>query len=270
MLGATLRLCLAVAMVVLVTQLQVSQGVPDDEPTDWVDKWNNDSFTYYINELLQNYLSNISDPLVIEKPLELRLNVPYMADIELTMSNTELWGLQSLFAHNCTLGLGYSSGALLNETIVLNLKTPQLTIKTPAYVMNGTVVDHINLAGAGPASIIIDELSVGMTENGTISLSKLNFSDNATLDLEMKRWTVNFENLMPGTDLGTLFNEFFSAHGQELLDMFEIKFSESGKFVKLFNIIMEEVIMNIIDHITTRPPTTSTVTTDVSEGFTTP
>lgn len=46
---------------------------------------------------------------------------------------------------------------------------------------------------------------------------------------------VNFENLMPGTDMGTVFNEFFTMCGPELMDMLEIKLNESGVLLNLIN-----------------------------------
>nr|XP_045611677.1 uncharacterized protein LOC123766509 [Procambarus clarkii]XP_045611678.1 uncharacterized protein LOC123766509 [Procambarus clarkii] len=211
-----------VAMVVLVTLLQVNQALV---------------ITKFVNLFLQNYLNKISDPWELMEPLSLDLNVDYMADMTLTMNEPKVEGVTTFNAYNCTT-TNVADGKM---DIVLNFAAPQLTLSSAAYIMNGTLVDHINLEGRGPAEIVIENLDINIEGKGFIdyrvSSFYLNF-DNASLNLEMRRWTVNFEGVMPGTDLGTLFNEFFSAHGQELLDMLEIRIS-NGKLVDFINGLFE-------------------------------
>lgn len=40
---------------------------------------------------------------------------------------------------------------------------------------------------------------------------------------------------MPGTDLGTVFNEFFTMCGPELMDMLEIKINERDNLLNFIN-----------------------------------
>lgn len=51
---------------------------------------------------------------------------------------------------------------------------------------------------------------------------------------------VAFENMMPGTDLGTVFNEFFSMCGPELMDMLEIKINEGDHLLNFINGLLPE------------------------------
>lgn len=56
-----------------------------------------------------------------------------------------------------------------------------------------------------------------------------------TLHVSYFFFQVNFEGLMPGTDIGTVFNEFFTMCGPELMDMLEIKLNESGIVLNFIN-----------------------------------
>lgn len=46
---------------------------------------------------------------------------------------------------------------------------------------------------------------------------------------------VNLEDLMPGTDLGTVFNEFFSMYGPEIFDVIENNINKSDKLLNFLN-----------------------------------
>ncbi|KAG7158213.1 putative hemolymph juvenile hormone binding protein JHBP-like 6 [Homarus americanus] len=129
-------------------------------------------------------------------------------------------GVKSFTAHDCT----YDDAGNDKKSVVLKFQSPQLKIKTPAYVINGTVVDHIDLHGKGPASFIIDDFDLSVAVKGIINISG-----------KVITMVVDFEGLMPESDLGEVFNEFFSEHGPELFDILEDKINKSGKLVEFLN-----------------------------------
>ncbi|KAK8737755.1 hypothetical protein OTU49_004224, partial [Cherax quadricarinatus] len=183
-----------------------------------------------INSLLDDLLSNITDPLPLKTPLDLIVNMDFMADLKLTMINTTLADVTEFYAQECS----HDSDT---KVITLTLRAPTLTLFTPAYVINGTVVEHINLHGQGVATIVAEDLDISVTGKGTIhTLNPIYMQfEYATLDLKMSSWTVNFEGMMPGTDIGTLFNEFFTEHGSEILGMIAKKINESGELLDFLN-----------------------------------
>lgn len=60
------------------------------------------------------------------------------------------------------------------------------------------------------------------------------------MKLKLTLLQVDFENMMPGTDLGTVFNEFFSMSGPELMDMLEIKINEGDNLLNFINGLLPE------------------------------
>ncbi|XP_042241490.1 uncharacterized protein LOC121879066 [Homarus americanus] len=225
--GPTTRLGMVVVMVLAL--LQGTQAAPG-----YLQSPGNDEFTTIINEILTFILNSVDDPLNLKDPLNLRIDAPYMADVTLYMEKTTLAGVKSFTAHDCT----YDDAGNDKKSVVLKFQSPQLKIKTPAYVINGTVVDHIDLHGKGPASFIIDDFDLSVAVKGIINISGKVITmvvDSAIIDLEMRRWTVDFEGLMPESDLGEVFNEFFSEHGPELFDILEDKINKSGKLVEFLN-----------------------------------
>nr|XP_027238329.1 uncharacterized protein LOC113829360 [Penaeus vannamei] len=186
--------------------------------------------TAAVNLALKAYLTSVDDPLTLNPHIEYKIDAPLIADVLLTMDGATLGGVKDVTAENCDLT---GSGP---QDIELNLRASQLALSVPGYSMNGTVVDHIPLEGAGQASIVIEDLVAKLVGKGTATLSpfSVTFTEIA-LDLELFRWTVNFEDLAPGTDLGTVFNQFFSMCGPELFDILEIRLNEGDGLLDFIN-----------------------------------
>ncbi|XP_042862789.1 uncharacterized protein LOC122247523 isoform X2 [Penaeus japonicus] len=186
--------------------------------------------TAAVNLALKAYLNSITDPVALASHIEYNIDAPLIADVLLTMDGATLGGVKNIVAENCiTTGTGPSD-------IELHFNVPELMLEVPAYTMDGLVVDHIPLQGDGMASITIENLDISLVGKGTIQLVpfSVQFTEIA-LDLELLRWTVNFEDLAPGTDLGTVFNQFFSMCGPEIFDLLEIRLNDGDWLLNFIN-----------------------------------
>ncbi|XP_037772524.1 uncharacterized protein LOC119568182 [Penaeus monodon] len=186
--------------------------------------------TAAVNLALQAYLTTVTDPVALKPHIEYKIDAPLIADVLLTMDGATLGGVKGIKAENCLL-TGTDS-----QDIELNLRATELTLAMPAYTMNGSVVDHIPLHGKGQAGIEIEDLVASLVGKGTATLSpfSVQFTEIA-LDLELFRWTVDFQDLAPGTDLGTVFNQFFSMCGPEIFDLLEIRLNEGDGLLNFIN-----------------------------------
>ncbi|ROT84126.1 hypothetical protein C7M84_022702 [Penaeus vannamei] len=165
--------------------------------------------TAAVNLALKAYLTSVDDPLTLNPHIEYKIDAPLIADVLLTMDGATLGGVKDVTAENCDLT---GSGP---QDIELNLRASQLALSVPGYSMNGTVVDHIPLEGAGQASIVIEDLVAKLVGKGTATLSpfSVTFTEIA-LDLELFRWTqaiVEYEN----ADIGQ-YNETVSLKAKRM------------------------------------------------------
>ncbi|XP_071529112.1 uncharacterized protein [Panulirus ornatus] len=193
-----------------------------------------EDITDKVNLVLQAILAMTEDPLTLKDRVELSVNADLVAHLYLAMDQTTVAGVKTLTAHDC------SSEPLAKKKsrLTLSIAAPVITIDTPAYFMNGSFVDHINVDGQGHASIVIDDLDIKFEGIGEINLELSDFwmvFDEIVLDLEIRRWKVVFDNLMPGTDLGEVFNSFFSMCGPEIFDIIEKNMNEGGSLLDLVN-----------------------------------
>ncbi|XP_063872296.1 uncharacterized protein LOC135106858 [Scylla paramamosain] len=211
-----LRNLLAVAVVVVVVAVHTTSAAPGK------------NFNDIVNDALQSILGNIAEPVKPSGPLEIRIDQTHVAHVYLRMDDCEITGLKDFSAHDSTITL--YGGVKANVSI--SIKSPKVTLTTGHYFINGTMVDHVELFGEGPGMISVDEMDIKVDGSGSIVDQE--FTD-ATLDLEMWRWTVDLEDLMPGTDLGTVFNEFFSMYGPEIFDIIENNINKSGNLVNFIN-----------------------------------
>ncbi|KAK3861315.1 hypothetical protein Pcinc_032695 [Petrolisthes cinctipes] len=227
---------LSVKLLVLAAVVGVLEAAPPKQPRlqphtkvpipdDILDK---------VNEAVANFLGTLQDPLPFPKnPLVLDVGSPgEMFDLRLVMNDATLGGI-----HN--IDVTAIEEILSTTEIVLTSRAHQLTFDIPYYNITGRIVDHLDMTGEGPAQVIMDDFDVILSGKILIGdtsnlLSDIQF-ETLTLDLELYRWTVNFEGLMPGTDMGTVFNEFFTMCGPELMDMLEIKINENGKLLDFIN-----------------------------------
>ncbi|XP_063602364.1 uncharacterized protein LOC134778465 [Penaeus indicus] len=186
--------------------------------------------TTAVNLALKAYLTTVTDPVALNQHIEYKIEAPLVADVLLTMDGATLSGVKDIVAENCLL-TGTDP-----QDIALNFRASELTLTMPTYTMNGTVVDHIPLQGEGQASIVIEDLVASLVGKGTATVSPFNvqFTEIA-LDLELFRWTVDFQDLAPGTDLGTVFNQFFSMCGPEIFDLLEIRLNEGDGLLNFIN-----------------------------------
>ncbi|KAK4294103.1 hypothetical protein Pmani_033253 [Petrolisthes manimaculis] len=189
------------------------------------------NLTNTVNDALKDFLSTVEDPFPFKHRLTLVVGEPGGTfDLLLTMDNTTLAGIQDLRVTN-------AEGFPVSKDITVTINAPILTLQTPAYFINGSMVNHLEIEGEGPATLILENLDLiltGVVSDFTPSPLTMQLSEVA-LDLELWQWTVTFENMMPGTDLGTVFNEFFSMCGPELMDMWEIKINNEDKLLNFIN-----------------------------------
>lgn len=197
------------------------------------------SITDMVNGELQAILDKITEPVKPSAPLEIKIKQDNVADVYLKLDNSEITGLKQFVAHDCTVTM-YDLYRKANFTV--SIKSPQVKLISPHYFINGSMVDHVELFGEGPAMIYVDDMDVTVTGSANINLSGIAEFTAATLDLEMLRWTVDLEDLMPGTDLGTVFNEFFSMYGPEIFDIIENNINKSGKLLTLLNSLIKQYL----------------------------
>ncbi|MPC08177.1 uncharacterized protein LOC123504318 [Portunus trituberculatus] len=216
-----LRTLLAVAAVVMVA-VHTTSAAPRD-------------FNSVVNDMLHSILDKITEPVKPSGPIELRIKQNHVADVYLRMDDCEITGLKDFVAHDSTITL-YGIG---KANISISIKSPKVTLTTGHYFINGTMVDHVELYGNGPGLISVDEMDVKV--EGSANVLGMEFTE-ATLDLEMWRWTVALEDLMPGTDLGTVFNEFFSMYGPEIFDIVENNINKNGKLVGIINNLIKQYL----------------------------
>lgn len=197
------------------------------------------SITDVVNGELQAILDKITEPVKPSGPLEINIKQANVADVYLKLENCEITGLKVFAAHDSTADV-YDHLSKANFSI--SIKSPQVKLISPHYFINGSMVDHVELFGEGPAMIYVDDMDVTVKGSANINLSGIQEFTEAILDLEMLRWTVDLENLMPGTDLGTVFNEFFSMYGPEIFDIVENNINESGKLLTLLNSLITKYL----------------------------
>lgn len=190
-----------------------------------------------VNGALDSILNTMTEPVKLDNPLEIRLEQENVAHVYLKLENCEITGLKDFGAHDSTAEL-YDGAGKANFTV--SIKSPRVTLISPHYFINGTMVDHVELFGEGPAMIYVEDMDVNVKGTAVIKNLALEEFTAAVLDLEMWRWTVDLENLMPGTDLGTVFNEFFSMYGPELFDIMENNINKSGNLLIFLNNLIKQ------------------------------
>ncbi|KAG0694359.1 hypothetical protein GWK47_003154 [Chionoecetes opilio] len=217
------QLCVMVAAVMVAVRAASAAGLQGRGPIPKI------AITDIVNDSLQNILANINEPMIPKKPIEIRLNQDYVAHVYLKMDDCKVWGLTNFVAHDCTY-------FPIQSNISISIKSPKVTLNTGHYFINGSMVDHVELFGNGPGMISVDDMDIKVEGHAKVTVKPFSaVFDTAVLDLEMWRWTVNLEDMMPGTDLGTVFNEFFSMYGPAFFDIMENNINKNGKLLKFLN-----------------------------------
>ncbi|XP_064109398.1 uncharacterized protein LOC135217453 [Macrobrachium nipponense] len=141
----------------------------------------------------------------------------------------------------------YSSGCfiILESPVEINCTFvfDTLILEAKNYSMDGILADTIPLYG-GNAAIWIKAENLTAKVTGNLKPIEMQF-ESVYADLELGQWTVDFENVMPGTDLGALFNEFFSMVGPEILEIMESKLNSDDRFLNWINGLIKHKHLNL-------------------------
>lgn len=183
-----------------------------------------------IDNLVNGFFGDLSNTITPDHPLEIRANQPNVAEIYIQMTDVSITGVNNFASYGSSMQLADV------DAVSIIIKSPKVTLDAGHYFINGTMVDHIQLVGEGPGMISVDDMEIRVNGRGNFTLKPVTmvFSE-ASINLEMWRWTVNLEDLMPGTDLGTVFNEFFTMCGPEIFDTIENNLNSSGKLLNFLN-----------------------------------
>lgn len=188
--------------------------------------------TPIVNGVLTALTAGMEETITLTNHTEIPILFEDIFDLLFKMDDVTLTGLKDITAFECT---SIPDGD--KNDVELNFHLPTLSLFSPSYNMDGMVVDHIHLVGDGTFSIIAENTNIKLYGRADVvglpSPSAL--FESVAIDIDMKRWTVDFEGLMPGTDLGTVFNEFFSMVGPEMMDLLEIKLNEGDALLNFIN-----------------------------------
>ncbi|CAL4124695.1 unnamed protein product [Meganyctiphanes norvegica] len=193
-------------------------------------------FTTILNGLLQTYLSTVKEPLVLQD-VALNINAPLTADVLLSLKDPQLTGFtDDLRITSCTREENADTGKFLVNIV---LQVDDMHLSASNLSMDGTLANHVPVFGGGEANIDIQGFSITLMSTATkfALVPPSILLDDLTIDMELHRWIVEVVGLMPGTDLGAVFNEFISMVGPELFDVLELSWNDKGnqKLLDLIN-----------------------------------
>ncbi|KAK7075235.1 hypothetical protein SK128_013122 [Halocaridina rubra] len=211
--------------------LKVGSSSPVEFSSDNQIKRAPTDITDVINGFLQSQLDGMDPIITLTDYAEIPILFQNIFNVTLVVHTVTLEGLKGLTARDCTYEV--VSGKFNMD---MTFHIPILTLAAEHYTMDGMVVDTIHLVGDGTMSLIPEDFSIRLTGTaiGTISPIAITF-ESAAIDIEMWRWTVDFQGLMPGSDLGTVFNEFFTMVGPELMDLLEIRINDGDWLLDFIN-----------------------------------
>lgn len=191
-------------------------------------------FTDAFNDTLQGILRFLPDPLPLpRRDLAIPLYINGLTEIDVAIHGFKLSGQSEMRAENC----------IYDETssvVEMSLMLPYEAITTQSLKMVGVLLDNIDIDGEGPASFVLENLR--MTIRGNTSQNNWDDPGNpivvftdAELELVLERWTVEMEDLTPGSDLGTLMNSFFSGLGPDIFHVLADLINQTDIVLNILN-----------------------------------
>lgn len=200
-------------------------------PKQWED------ITQAVNTYLRDLTSAMNDTTNLLETGKITVDVGNLASITVVMDHITATDLNKVYSSGCFVDpvspLGVNC-TFIFDTLILQAKN---------YSMEGILADTIPLYG-GNGSIWIKAENLTVKVTGNLKLAEMQF-ESAYADLGLGQWTVDFENVMPGTDLGALFNEFFSMVGPEILELLESKLNSDDKFLNWINGLIKHKHLNL-------------------------
>ncbi|KAB7494775.1 hypothetical protein Anas_02507 [Armadillidium nasatum] len=108
------------------------------------------------------------------------------------------------------------------------------------YTLDGTA-GNLPLEGKGDGSIKMENFTLSL--NGTYYHNDDDVLQFYSLiaDLFVYQWSVNLENLMPGTDIGILANEVLSEEGREVMNAIEEVLNFNNTLTKIVNAVITSI-----------------------------
>lgn len=169
-----------------------------------------------IQEAIQEALKPLADLSLPALP-NIEINIDSIASVAISLTDLKLKGLNIVNVENFNTGNK-------NNPAVLYLNMPRAAL-TGSFSSGGHLI-NVPVNGEGPMSVTLHDLAITVSFGWeTFNLLQPNLcasSNSSSIDLDLRRLEVNFENLNPTEgDQGQLVNLILSSFGPDIFDYLE-------------------------------------------------